>query len=144
MRTALRRTALMLVCVVAAPLSAQSITPGAPAIAPVWMPTSSSMGADSTARPSPETSSNASAASAAAPATSPSDATRAGVHRPDLARPDQPTSLASTANLGQARAMMIVGVAALFAGAIIGDTPGTIIMVGGAVIGLVGLYDYLQ
>ena len=40
--------------------------------------------------------------------------------------------------------MMVVGVAALIAGAIIGDTPGTIIMVGGAVIGLVGLYSYLQ
>lgn len=141
MRTALRRTALMLVCVIAPPLSAQGITPSAPTVSPVWLPTSPSMSADSTARPAPETANDA---SAAAPATSPSDATRAGVHRPDLARPDQPTSLASTANLGQARAMMIVGVAALFAGAIIGDTPGTIIMVGGAVIGLVGLYDYLQ
>ena len=40
--------------------------------------------------------------------------------------------------------MMIVGVAGLIAGALIGDTPGTVIMVGGAVIGLVGLYDYLQ
>lgn len=141
MRTALRRTALMLICAVAAPLSAQSITPSAPAMPPVWMPTSSALGADSTARP---TSDSASAANGAVPATSPIDATRAGVHRPDLPRPDQPTSLASNANLGQARAMMIVGVAALFAGAIIGDTPGTIIMVGGAVIGLVGLYDYLQ
>jgi hypothetical protein len=115
--------------------------PAAPAMQPVWMPTSSSLSADSTARPAADSSS---AASTAAPTTSPIDATRAGVHRPELARPDQPTSLASNANLGQARAMMIVGVAALFAGAIIGDTPGTIIMVGGAVIGLVGLYDYLQ
>jgi len=46
--------------------------------------------------------------------------------------------------MGQAKAMMIVGVAALFAGAIIGGDPGTIVMVGGAVIGLIGLYDYLQ
>jgi hypothetical protein len=44
----------------------------------------------------------------------------------------------------QARAMMIVGVAGLIAGAIIGDTPGTIIMVGGTVVGLIGLYEYLQ
>jgi hypothetical protein len=138
MRTALRRAALMLVCVVAAPLSAQSITPSAAPISPIWLPTSSQQSMDSTARSAPDS------ASTAAPATSPIDATRAGVHRPDLARPDQPTSLASTANLGQARAMMIVGVAALVAGAIIGDTPGTIIMVGGAVIGLVGLYEYLQ
>ena len=40
--------------------------------------------------------------------------------------------------------MMIVGGAALIVGAVIGDTPGTIIMVGGAVVGLVGLYQYLQ
>jgi hypothetical protein len=39
---------------------------------------------------------------------------------------------------------MVVGVAALIAGAIIGDTPGQIVMIGGAVIGLIGLYDYLQ
>jgi len=70
---------------------------------------------------------------------------RAGVHAKETARPNHPTAAAAShANLGQARAMMIVGVAALVAGAIIGDTPGTVIMVGGAVIGLVGLYDYLQ
>jgi len=70
---------------------------------------------------------------------------RAGVHARETRRPDQPTIAAQQhANLGQARAMMVVGVAALIAGAIIGDTPGTIVMVGGAVIGLIGLYDYLQ
>jgi hypothetical protein len=41
-------------------------------------------------------------------------------------------------------AMMIVGGAAVLLGAIIGDTPGTVIMIGGAVIGLIGLYEYLQ
>jgi len=41
-------------------------------------------------------------------------------------------------------AMMIVGGATFLAGAIVGDTPGTIMMVGGAVIGLIGLYQYLQ
>jgi hypothetical protein len=69
---------------------------------------------------------------------------RAGVHARETDRPDQPTLAPNNAHLGQARAMMIVGVAGLIAGALIGDTPGTIIMVGGAVIGLVGLYDYLQ
>ena len=70
---------------------------------------------------------------------------RAGVHARETSRPDRPTIAAPQhANLGQARAMMVVGVAALIAGAIIGDTPGTIVMVGGAVIGLIGLYDYLQ
>lgn len=70
---------------------------------------------------------------------------RAGVHARETSLPSQPNIMAPQhANLGQARAMMVVGVAALIAGAIIGDTPGTIVMVGGAVIGLIGLYDYLQ
>ena len=71
---------------------------------------------------------------------------RAGVHARETSRPNQPTMVEAggRANLGQARAMMVVGVAALIAGAVIGGQPGTFIMVGGAVIGLVGLYDYLQ
>jgi hypothetical protein len=69
---------------------------------------------------------------------------RAGVHAQETSRPNQPSFQASHANLGQARAMMVVGVAALIAGAIIQGTPGTIIMVGGAVVGLLGLYEYLQ
>jgi hypothetical protein len=40
--------------------------------------------------------------------------------------------------------MMIVGGAALIVGAVIGHTAGTLIMVGGAVVGLAGLYQYLQ
>ena len=40
--------------------------------------------------------------------------------------------------------MMIVGGAALIAGGFIGGAAGTLIMVGGAVLGLYGLYDYLQ
>lgn len=50
----------------------------------------------------------------------------------------------SRAGLGQPRALMFVGLAALIAGALIGDTPGTIIMIGGAAVGLYGLYHYLQ
>jgi hypothetical protein len=70
---------------------------------------------------------------------------RAGVHARETDHPCQPTvAMPQHANLGQARAMMVVGVAALIAGAIIGDTPGQIVMIGGAVIGLIGLYDYLQ
>ncbi|MGA9838139.1 MAG: hypothetical protein WBQ26_12545 [Gemmatimonadaceae bacterium] len=44
----------------------------------------------------------------------------------------------------QSRAMMIVGGAALIVGALIGGSPGTIVMVGGAVVGLFGLYNYFQ
>ena len=44
----------------------------------------------------------------------------------------------------QATTLMIVGGAAFIAGAIIGDTPGALFMVGGAGVGLYGLYQYLQ
>ena len=69
---------------------------------------------------------------------------RAAVHKAGSRGSLQPTMMATHGNLGQARAMMVVGVAGLIAGAIIGGTPGTIIMVGGTVVGLVGLYEYLQ
>ena len=41
-------------------------------------------------------------------------------------------------------ALMIVGGAAFLAGAVIGGDSGTIIMIGGAAVGLYGLYLYLQ
>lgn len=64
----------------------------------------------------------------------------------------QPTRLADGANLALAQrknvgkpvALMIVGGAAIVVGAIIGGTAGTLFMVGGAVAGLYGLYQYLQ
>lgn len=69
---------------------------------------------------------------------------RAAVHSKETARPDASMAAPAHANLGQARAMMGVGLAGLVVGAIIGGTPGTVIMVAGALIGLKGLYDYLQ
>ena len=45
---------------------------------------------------------------------------------------------------GQPIALMVVGGAALLTGLIIGDDAGTVIAVSGAVIGLYGLYQYLQ
>lgn len=45
---------------------------------------------------------------------------------------------------GRPIALMVVGLGALLAGAIIGGDAGTIVMVGGAVIGLLGLYEYLR
>jgi hypothetical protein len=41
-------------------------------------------------------------------------------------------------------ALMIVGGAAFLLGAVIGDDAGGVLMVGGAVVGLVGLYQYLR
>ena len=45
---------------------------------------------------------------------------------------------------GQDVALMAVGVGAMIAGALIGGTPGTIIVIGGAAMGLFGLYHYLE
>lgn len=46
--------------------------------------------------------------------------------------------------VGRNPALMIVGAAALVVGAIIGDDAGTIVMVGGAVVGLIGLWNFLR
>lgn len=53
---------------------------------------------------------------------------------------------AAEQRLGAGRnvAMMVVGGAALIIGAIIGGTAGVLIAVGGAVIGLYGLYNFVQ
>jgi hypothetical protein len=68
----------------------------------------------------------------------------AGVHARVTSRPGTAAAAADHAHLGQSRAMMAVGVAGLIVGAIIGGTPGNIIMIGGGLVGLLGLYDYLQ
>jgi hypothetical protein len=46
--------------------------------------------------------------------------------------------------LGQARALMIVGFATVVIGLLIGDDVGTLIAIGGAAVGLYGLYHYLK
>jgi hypothetical protein len=45
---------------------------------------------------------------------------------------------------GQDVALMVVGVGAMIAGALIGNTAGTIIIIGGAGMALFGLYHYLE
>lgn len=45
---------------------------------------------------------------------------------------------------GQDVALMVVGVGAMVAGALIGDKAGTIIIIGGAAMALFGLYQYLE
>ena len=46
--------------------------------------------------------------------------------------------------LGQSQILMIVGGSAVVVGLITGDTAGQILVLGGAVVGLVGLYQYLK
>ena len=57
-----------------------------------------------------------------------------------------PTVLAARGNagLGQNEALMIVGGAAILVGAIVGGDAGDVFMIGGAIVGLYGLYKYLQ
>jgi hypothetical protein len=50
----------------------------------------------------------------------------------------------NSAGLGQNEALMIVGGAAILVGAIVGGDAGNFFMIGGAVVGLYGLYKYLQ
>jgi len=54
------------------------------------------------------------------------------------------TLAARRRSMGQPIALMVVGGAAIVIGAVIGGDAGTIFMIGGAVAGLIGLYQYLQ
>lgn len=51
---------------------------------------------------------------------------------------------ASTQSLGTAKAQMAVGGAAIVVGALIGGDGGSVLMFGGAVVGLYGLWNYLK
>ena len=55
-----------------------------------------------------------------------------------------PSPVPRRADTSHNRALLVVGGVAMLVGAVVGDTPGQIIMVGGAVIGLYGLYKFLQ
>jgi hypothetical protein len=84
-----------------------------------------------------------SAASVSQPsvATAPVGVTRSMAIAP-VAIPAQ--SLSAGENVGKTRAMMGVGLAAIVIGIIVGGDIGTIFLVGGAVVGLLGLYRYMQ
>jgi hypothetical protein len=135
MRRLVRFSALALALAFAAPAFAQDIARlSTPSLASLSVPDSSQAAPDSSSQVRTDFS-----AAAGASVTG----LRAGVHSRETARPNQPYVVTSQ-HMGQDKAMMVVGVAALVAGAIIGGTPGTIVMVGGAVVGLMGLYNYLQ
>src|SRR5689334_10984033 len=121
------RLVLLAMSLVAAPVGAQQMNSPTPGVL-LQAPTST----EQTATVTPVTR-GPTMASATVAARVPQSA-----ERPDV------SALPSKAGLGQARALMIVGGAALLAGAIIGGDAGGIIMVGGAVVGLIGLYEYLQ
>ncbi|HEY4132334.1 MAG TPA: hypothetical protein VGM50_17120 [Gemmatimonadaceae bacterium] len=137
---------LALALFVAAPAYAQSTAASVPTSTSLAAPTLSILTPDSmrVSMDSAATATATSSAPASEMTTTGASLTglRVGVHTRESARAG--ITAPTNANLGQARAMMIVGVGGLIAGAIVGGTPGTIIMVGGVVVGLIGLYDYLQ
>ena len=67
-----------------------------------------------------------------------------GVQRQAAQSAATPAAARRSSGIGQPEALMIVGGAALLLGAVIGDDPGTILMIGGAIVFLAGLYKYLQ
>ena len=71
---------------------------------------------------------------------------RAGISAPVAIRSGLMSPQGRDDNIGAGRnvAMMGVGVAAIIVGSLIGGDGGTIIAIGGGVIGLVGLYRYLR
>jgi hypothetical protein len=112
---------------VAAPVAAPAITPAAPVTGIVAAPVVD------------------------APALPTADAARAAAVRPvRQASAQEQAALAGEAaaprrqNVGQPMALMIVGGAALVTGLIIGGDVGTLFAVGGAAVGLYGLYQYLR
>lgn len=84
-------------------------------------------------------------ASVNAPAAGPTlDGATVGIRHADQAA-TTPTNATPAPRRGdQSATLMIVGGAAFLAGALINNDAGTIIMVGGAAVGLYGLYLYLQ
>lgn len=79
----------------------------------------------------------------AAPAGPTLDGATVGFHRTNTQTVHGPVTVAAT-HSSNSTALMIVGGAAFLAGAVIGGDAGTIIMIGGAAVGLYGLYIYLQ
>ncbi len=67
-----------------------------------------------------------------------------GVRRAEVAKNLAPAKGGTHMGAGQNVALMVVGGAALIIGAVIGGTPGVLIAVAGAAIGLYGLYNFVQ
>lgn len=86
----------------------------------------------------------AQAAPAPTPAGPTMDAASVAVRQPVTTETRAPNAAPRRAGYGQPIALVVVGGAALLAGLIIGGGAGTAIAVGGAVVGLYGLFEFLQ
>lgn len=72
------------------------------------------------------------------------DAVRLGVEPVEVNAEAAGSAAMLQQGMGQSMALMVVGGAALVTGLVIGGDAGTILALGGAVIGLIGLYHYLR
>lgn len=72
------------------------------------------------------------------------DAVRLGVEPVEVSAEAASPAMMAQQRVGQSMALMIVGGAALVTGLVIGGDAGTILALGGAVVGLIGLYHYLR
>ena len=71
-------------------------------------------------------------------------ANTAGIRAPTVARSLNARAADAHMGAGENVALMVVGGAALIVGAVIGGTPGLLIAIAGAAIGLYGLYHFIQ
>ena len=130
----------------AAPLAAQSVTPNpldvnaaaaaAPALAGFAIP---SAPLTSVTRTDGVASSDTASHIARGPSVA---SARVGAHHASATR-GAPAAIQNRTTNRNAVALMIVGGAALVVGAVIGDDAGTLVMLGGAAVGLYGLYMFL-
>jgi hypothetical protein len=74
----------------------------------------------------------------------PAGVTQSAVGSPASADANAPYAMRSSSNSPRSSAMMIVGGAAFIVGAVVGGKGGTAVMIGGGILGLVGLWNYLQ
>jgi hypothetical protein len=110
--------------------TSRAVIPGAQATAPADT---------SAANVAPQTAPNVT------PAPGPTrEAAAVGVRAMKPGTPVDPVPAPKPAETRQNEALMIVGGAALIVGAVIGGSAGTLFMVGGACVGLFGLYKYLE
>jgi hypothetical protein len=122
----LRLLALGALLLVAAPLRAQDV-----AAAPAPTPAPVAVVAIDSVAPAPQ------------PTGPTLEAATAGVHQ-KMSESRTVTMAPPSKGYGQATALMIVGGAGLLTGLVVGGGAGYAIAVGGAVVGLIGLYEYLQ
>lgn len=105
--------------------------------------TSSAVGITSNATMTPDATTPNVAAPSAGPTTA---ASTVGIRAPAAQRSNAGAAAAADPHLGAGQniALMVVGGAALIIGAVIGDTAGILLAVGGAIVFLYGLYNFVQ